>query len=421
MDKYVINGKQRLCGKVKISGSKNAALPIMAATLLTSETCIINRVPDLKDVRTMIRVLEVCGKTIVFKNNTLTITQEGDLDPIAPYNIVKTMRGAICVLGPLIAKSGYARVSLPGGCAIGPRPVDLHIKGMEALGAKINIEHGYIIADAKELVGTNTHLVSPSGTTVLGTDNVMSAATLARGKTIINSAALEPECADVGNFLVAMGADIEGIGTPVISVNGVKELFGCEYDIIPDRIETGTFMVMAAATGGDITIEDTCPEHVETLTKVLRDIGVNVEIDNTTIRVYSDKNLTCAEIETLPYPDFPTDLQPQLMTLLSLSQGISVISETIFPDRFIHVSELNRMGASIKVEDTSAIIHGVESLSGAEVMASDLRAGAALVIAGLAAEGKTCVHRIYHIDRGYEDFEEKVRALGGNISRTKES
>ena len=420
MDKYVIHGGKPLKGKVQISGSKNAALPIMAATLLTEDKCVIKRVPDLKDIRTMIQVLEICGKTVEFEKGVLTVTQEGDIDPIAPYNIVKTMRASICVLGPLLAKMKHARVSLPGGCAIGPRPVDLHIKGMELLGAAIEIEKGYIIAKTNGLKGTTTHLVSASGTTVLGTDNVMSAAVLAQGTTTINSAAVEPERSDLANFLVSMGAKISGIGTSVITVEGVKELHGTEYEIIPDRIETGTFMCMAAATGGDVTILNTEPEFVTSLTEVLRESGAVITTDETSIRVKGIRQYKSLEIETLPYPDFATDLQPQLMSLLTTANGISVITESIFSDRFIHVSELTRMGANIKTEDNSAIIHGVSKLSGAEVMASDLRAGAALVIAGLMAEGETNVHRIYHIDRGYEQFEQKIIALGGDIKRAKE-
>ncbi len=420
MDKYVIRGGNELKGNVKISGSKNAALPIMAATLLTKDKCIIKRVPDLHDIRTMIKVLEVCGKEVTFKDAVLTVTQPAELDPIAPYHIVKTMRASICVLGPLLAKMKHARISFPGGCAIGPRPVDLHIKGMELLGANIVIEHGYIVAKTDGLKGTSTHLVSPSGTTVLGTDNVMCAATLAKGTTTINSAALEPEVSDLANFLVAMGAKIEGIGTPVLTVHGVKNLHGCEYEIIPDRIETGTFMTMVAATGGEVAIQNAYPEFVQSLTQVLREIGIEVEILDTEIRVKSNGDYKGVEIETLPYPEFPTDLQPQLMSVLTKAKGISLITETIFTDRFIHVSELNRMGSNIRVEDNSAAIHGVDKLLGAEVMASDLRAGAALVIAGLMAEGKTCVHRIYHIDRGYEDFEDKILALGGDIKRENE-
>ncbi len=420
MDKYVINGGKELNGKVKISGSKNSALPIMAATLLTKDKCIIKRVPDLRDIRTMIKVLEVCGKEIEFENGILTVTQPAELDPIAPYNIVKTMRASISVLGPLLAKAKHARVSFPGGCAIGPRPVDLHIKGMELLGADIKIEHGYIVANTDGLKGTSTHLVSPYGTTVLGTDNVMCAAALAKGTTTINSAALEPEVADLANFLVAMGAKIEGIGTPVLTVHGVKSLHGCEYEVIPDRIETGTFMSMAAATGGELIIEQTYPDFVQSLTDVLRKIGVEIDILDTEIHIKSKKRFKGTEVETLPYPEFPTDLQPQLMCVLAKSEGISLITETIFTDRFIHVSELNRMGCNIRVEDNTAVINGVDELLGAEVMASDLRAGAALVIAGLSAKEKTCVHRIYHIDRGYENFEEKIRNIGGDIKREKE-
>ncbi len=417
MDKYIIKGEKRLKGEVKISGAKNASLPIMAASLLTSEKVVLHNVPDLMDIRTMILLLEYLGKKVEFKDGTLIIEEVRDDLYEAPYDIVRKMRASIAVLGPLLARKKRAKVSFPGGCAIGPRPIDIHIRGMKALGAQIEIEHGYIDAVAKELVGKTINLLGTNGPSVLATENVMMAATFAKGVTIIEGAACEPEVEDLANFLNSMGAKIKGAGTPFIQIEGVNELKSTEHTIIPDRIETGTFIAMAGMTMGEIKILHTNVKHIEYPIDVFSKAGVEIEIIDEKTIIARGKTTKPIEVETLPYPFFPTDLQSQLMALVSTSDGISIITEKIFPDRFLHAAELNRMGADIKIDGATAIIKGVEYLSGASIMASDLRAGAGLVIAALAARGESEILRIYHIDRGYEKLEEKIRNLGGEIER----
>lgn len=420
MDSYLIEGGKPLFGKVRISGSKNASLPIMAATLLTDEKCVIENVPNLRDTHTMIELLEHLGKKIQFKDNVLTVESTGKEVIVAPYEIVKTMRASIAVLGPLLAKYKKAKVSLPGGCAIGPRPVDLHIKGMELLGAKITLEDGYINAVANEWKGTTLTLIGHAGVTVLGTENVMMAACFAKGETIIDPAAMEPEVTDLGNFLIKMGAKITGLGTSVIKVQGVKKLNGANYRVIPDRIEAGTFLTMVGACGGEVEIQDVNIEQLQNIIEPAKDAGLKIEVFKDTLLVKKTEVLGGIEIRTQPYPGFATDMQPQFMAMLSTAKGLSIITENIFEDRFIHIGELQRMGASIRVEKGgSAIIKGKEFLTGAPVMASDLRAGAGLVIAGLSARGTTEVQRIYHVERGYENFTKKITQLGGTISLKK--
>ncbi len=418
MDSYIIDGGTALSGTVSISGSKNAALPIMAATLLTDGKCVLENIPNLRDTRTMIKLLENMGKKVEFKNNICTIESTGEKKVIAPYEIVKTMRASIAVLGPVLAKWGEVKVSLPGGCSIGPRPVDLHIKAMELLGAQINLEEGYIHAKADELIGNKLVLLGNKGVTVLGTANAMMAATLAKGETIIDPAAMEPEVVDLGNLLIKMGAKIEGLGTSTIRIKGVKKLKGLNYSVIPDRIEAGTYMTMLGACGGEIKIERVNIDHLENIITSAREAGLKIEEYDNYIIVKKDEPLSGIEISTKPYPGFPTDMQAQFMAMLSTAKGLSIVSENIFEDRFIHVGELQRMGANMRVEKGStAIIKGVSRLEGAPVMASDLRAGAGLVVAALSAKGKTEVQRIYHIERGYEDFIKKIIKIGGKISR----
>lgn len=418
MHKYLIHGSNPLSGEVIISGSKNAALPILAATLLTDEECIIENVPNLMDIQTMIKLLHLLGKDVTFTNGVITVKtrKKGLIE--APYEVVKTMRAAICVLGPLLAKNGKARVSLPGGCAIGPRPVDLHIRGMQELGATIEIDHGYINAKATKLIGKEIVLAGKWGSTVLGTDNVMSAATLASGTTIIESAAMEPETEDLANFLISMGADIRGAGTSRIEINGVKSLNGTHYKIIPDRIEAGTFMAMIAATTGKVQLKNIQPKHCTSTMETLTQMNVHfATINENTLEVQAGENVQNINVETRPYPGFPTDMQSQITALMCVSEGQGVITEHIYPDRFNHIQELVRMGADITYEIPSIIVKGVPSLEGTEVMASDLRGGAALVIAALAAQNTSQILRIYHIDRGYENFEEKIQNIGGDIQR----
>ena len=422
MDIYEIEGGRKLKGEVKISGSKNAALPILAATILTDDKCIIENVPDLKDIRIMIELIEKLGKKVNFENNVVIVEQTNEINTRAPYEIVKTMRASIAVLGPLLAKYKKADVSLPGGCAIGPRPVDLHIKAMQELGAKVEIEEGYIRAKADSLVGKTLILLGPVGPTVLGTENAMMAATLAEGETVIEPAAMEPEVVDLGKFLISMGAKIEGLGTSTIRVKGVKSLKGTKHKVIPDRIEAGTFITMVGGCGGELRIKNILPSHIENIISKAVEAGLEIDIESDSIYVNKKRNLEGIEISTLPYPGFPTDMQPQFMAMLSTAKGLSIITENIFEDRFIHVGELQRMNANIRVEKgNTAIIKGVKSLKGASIMASDLRAGAGLVIAGLMAEGITKLQRIYHIDRGYESFEEKIINIGGKIIRKKEN
>jgi UDP-N-acetylglucosamine 1-carboxyvinyltransferase len=419
MDKFVIY-KSSLEGEVNIGGSKNACLPIMAATLLTDEECKIFNVPDLSDVRTMIKILEVLGKDVAFEGGVLSIKTKKSKKYVAPYRLVRTMRASFCVLGPLLSKRKKAKVSLPGGCVIGPRPVDLHIKGLKSLGANIRVEKGYCVAEAKNLYGTHIFLGGHFGSSVLATANILMASTLAKGQTIIEYSACEPEIGDLALFLKGMGADIEGEGTPLIKVRGVKKLSGTEFKIIPDRIEAGTFLAASLATGSSLVIKNAQPLHLTSLIETARLMGAEVKMNNNDIYVKSSAKINPTNITILPYPGFPTDLQAQFMVPLSLASGTSLVTEKVFPDRFMHVAELNRMGARIFRNGPYVIIEGVKRIYGAEVMASDLRAAAALVIAGLAAEGKTEVLRVYHLDRGYCKLEEKLRKLGAKIMREKQ-
>jgi UDP-N-acetylglucosamine 1-carboxyvinyltransferase len=420
MDKLVIEGGARLSGTVQIGGAKNAALPILAATLLTDEKCIIDNVPLLRDVQTMIRILRSLGVKVQIQDGRILVWPANYSGYTAPYRLVSTMRASICVLGPLLAKKAQACVSLPGGCVIGPRPIDLHFKGLRALGAQIKIEHGYIKASAKRLRGGHIYLGGPFGSSVLATANVMMAATLTAGKTIIENAACEPEIVDLANFLVKMGARIVGQKTPTIEIEGVKKLHGVEYRIINDRIEAGTYILACAITRGEINLRGACIGHMGALIDKLKDVGVVVKNAGDVVRVKAKGRLRSVDVTTLPFPGFPTDLQAQMMALLCSLPGISVITEKIYPERFMHISELNRMGAQIMKEGASAIIKGIPKLSGAPVMASDLRASAALVLAGLISRGKTDIARVYHLDRGYAQMEAKLSRLGAKIWREKE-
>jgi len=416
MDSFLIKGGVPLCGEVTISGAKNAVLPIMAATLLTSEPCVIRRVPNLSDVRFMGQILTSLGAEVAFDGDTVTV-QAAKIKGVGDYELIRKMRGSICILGPLLGRFNKAVISLPGGCIIGARPIDLHLKGVAALGAKIKIEGGYVIATAKKMRGANLFLGGRTGPTVLGTANVMMAAVLADGVTIIESAACEPEVTDLANFLNAMGAKISGAGSPTITITGVKNLHGAEHEVIPDRIEAATFAIAAAATNGEVTIHGARVDHLHAVLDKLHEAGVKVERHGPKLKVKRGGRLKPVDITTLPYSGFPTDVQAQMMVLMAMTPGISIITERIFESRFMHVSELARLGADIAIEGPSAIVKGGKPLSGAPIMASDLRASAALVIAGLAAKGTTQVNRVYHIDRGYENIDTKLRKLGARIER----
>ncbi len=418
MDKLAIKGGARLKGTVDISGAKNAALPIMAASLLAEGPSVLRGVPDLADVRSMTELLIDLGASVSrTPEGDLHVNVEDEGSSHARYDRVRKMRASICVLGPLLAKRRFARVAMPGGCAIGPRPVDIHLRGLRALGGDIELEEGDIVARAKKLRGANVFLGGPFGSTVLGTANVMSAAALAEGRTMIESAACEPEVADLADYLNAMGAHIEGAGTPRILIEGVEQLHGAEHDTIPDRIEAGTYMVAAALTNGEVTLRNIRIDHLMAVAYKLREIGVIIDAADGGLVVSSTRRLEPADVTTQPFPGFPTDLQAQVMTLLCLADGNSAITEKVFPDRFMHVAELLRMGANIRKEGPTAIVTGVRRLIGAPVMASDLRASAALVLAGLIARGTTTVQRVYHIDRGYERIECKLRGIGADIQR----
>jgi len=419
MESFLIKGGVPLHGEVTISGSKNAALPIMAAALLADEPCIIRGVPDLSDTRFMVQILQSLGAQVKFRNGTLTVRAK-KIRGYADYELVRKMRGSICIAGPLLARLKKARISLPGGCIIGARPINLHLKGFESLGAKIKIEGGYIDASAKKLVGATMFLGGRAGSTVLGTANVMMAATLADGITVIESAACEPEVVDLANFLNAMGANISGAGSPTITISGVEKLHGAEHEVIPDRIEAATFAIAAAATNGEITIKNCRADHLRAVLDKLIDVGISIQLRNGNLIVRRGKNLKAVDVTTLPYSGFPTDVQAQMTALLTLAPGIGIVTERIFESRFMHVSELARLGADIEIEGPSAIVKGGRPLSGAPVMASDLRASAALVVAGLAAKGTTQVNRIYHLDRGYERMDAKLRMLGARIQRVEE-
>ncbi|MBB15285.1 UDP-N-acetylglucosamine 1-carboxyvinyltransferase [Candidatus Poribacteria bacterium] len=420
MDKLIIQGGRRLSGTVSVSGSKNAALPIIvAATILTEQPSTLRNVPDLMDLETLCHVLEGLGARLQFEKGTLSIEPIDQKTYQTPYDLVRKMRASIYVLGPLVTKLGQAKVSFPGGCAIGPRPVDLHLKGLEALGTTIEIEGGYILAKANQLIGTEIGLKGTNGSSVGATANIMMAAVLAKGTTTIRDAACEPEIEDLANFLNEMGAQVSGAGTATITIHGTKELNGVDYTIIPDRIEAGTFMVAGAITKGNIFISNAIPKHMEALTETLCQIGVQLDWQDKGVHITTPNLLAPVNVSTGVYPKFPTDMQAQIMGLMALTPGKSIITESIFPDRFMHVSELNRMGAKISVEGNNALIYGVNSLSGAPVMASDLRAGAVLILAGMAAIGETVISRIYHIDRGYEKIEDKLTNIGADIVRQK--
>jgi UDP-N-acetylglucosamine 1-carboxyvinyltransferase len=415
VDKLVIQGGVPLAGEVRVSGAKNAALPLMCAALLTAEDLTLSNVPHLRDVSTMVRLLSQMGMEVSLDDRLgLSLRAAHLSDPVAPYDLVKTMRASILVLGPLVARCGEARVSLPGGCAIGTRPVDLHIKGLEALGAEISVEQGYISAKARRLRGARLVM---DLVTVTGTENLMMAACLAEGETVIENAAREPEVVDLAQCLCAMGARIKGAGTDVITIEGVERLRGASHRIMADRIETGTFLAAAAATGGSITLHGANPGTLEAVLEKLRESGAELRADDGSITLAMRARPRGVNVRTAPYPAFPTDMQAQVMALDAIGEGTAVITETIFENRFMHALEMQRLGADIEISGNTAVVHGVARLQGATVMATDLRASASLVIAGLVAEGETRIDRIYHLDRGYECIEEKLAQLGARIRR----
>jgi UDP-N-acetylglucosamine 1-carboxyvinyltransferase len=420
MDKFVIKGGVKLKGELSASGSKNAVLPIMVASLLSCGKSVIRNVPDVEDVRYMIKVLEYLKAKVDFNNHTLVIEVPEKLNFKAPYDLVRKMRASYYVMGALLGRCNKVDVSLPGGCAIGERPVDLHIKGFEHLGCKITLEHGYIKARTRKLKGSDMFLEGSKGPSVGATINVMMAASLAGGKTVIRGSAIEPEVGDVAHFLNAMGAKITGIDTSIIAIEGVEKLHPVDFSVIPDRIEGATLLTAAAITGGELYLKNCNPNHMSSVLEKFREIGHNVKTDNKTVYLKAVKNLNPVEINVLPYPFFPTDMQAQFTSLLSLVNGMSVITENIFEKRYMHVPELARMGADISIDGNKAIIRGVKKLLGAPTMASDLRASAALVLAALAAKGESEVKRIYHIDRGYESIEKKLRKIGAQIRRAEE-
>ncbi|MBW2107613.1 MAG: UDP-N-acetylglucosamine 1-carboxyvinyltransferase [Deltaproteobacteria bacterium] len=418
MEKIVVEGGRRLEGTVAISGAKNAALPILISGILADGCSVYRNVPDLRDIRTVMALLKNLGVHVHTNGDVVEVDGASIKNHEAPYNLVKTMRASVLVLGPLLARLGKARVSLPGGCAIGARPVNLHLKGLKHMGADIRLEHGYIDAQADRLKGACIYFDIP---TVTGTENLMMAAALAEGTTTLKNAAREPEVVALAETLTRMGARITGAGTPEIVISGAKALTPVTVDIIPDRIETGTFMIAAAVTGGDVLITGCKPKHLEAVIHKVRQAGVKVEIDPKGLHVVAGNGISSVDVKTLPYPGFPTDMQAQFMVLMCLADGLSVISETIFENRFIHVCELRRMGAEIKVSGNTAVVQGGRPLTGAPVMATDLRASASLILAGLAARGLTEISRVYHIDRGYEAIEKKLAALGARLWRTRES
>ena len=418
MEKLYLDGGSRLSGNIRISGSKNSSLPILAATLLTDGECILRNVPDLSDTNYMVQILSTLGAEVERASGNV-IVKANKVAAEAPYDLVRKMRASVCVLGPMLARNGEALVSLPGGCVIGDRPIDLHLRGLEALGAEVEVKGGDIKVTAPSgLKGANVNMSGQYGSTVLGTDNVMMAAVFAEGETIIEGAAAEPEVEDLAKFLNSLGAKIEGAGTSRIVIHGVEDLSGGEHVVIPDRIEAGTFMVAGALIGDGITLENVRAKHLKKLIKTLKGCDHKVKkLDGNKIYVKASSDPKANEITTEPYPGFPTDMQAQMCALFSVTPGISVVKETIFPSRFMHVPELKRMGANISLNDSTAVIRGVDQLSAAPVMASDLRASAALVLAGLAAEGTTEINRLYHIDRGYEYIDRKLEAIGAKLRR----
>ncbi|MHC4441550.1 MAG: UDP-N-acetylglucosamine 1-carboxyvinyltransferase [Planctomycetota bacterium] len=422
MDYLQIKGGKRLRGTVEVGGAKNAALPIMAAGILCEGEVVLQGVPDLADIRTMENLLNKLGVTTSWEaGGTLRLKVEDEMNSHADYELVRRMRASVCVMGPLLAKRGRSQVSMPGGCAIGDRPINLHINGLQQLGADMELVSGDILMKAKRLSGSEIFLGGAFGSTVTGTANIMMAASLAEGRTIIESAACEPEVIDLANFLNACGAQITGQGSPRITIQGVKKLKGCEHSIIPDRIEAGTLIMAGAITNGEIRMRNCRLEHLLAVVDRLRQVGVNIERDGEEVVVSSSRRLEPIEVTSQPFPGFPTDLQAQIMTLLCLADGNSVITEKIYPDRFMHVAELSRLGAKLRKEGPTVIVQGVKKLIGAPVMASDLRASAALVLAGLIAKGETVVNRVYHLDRGYERFDQKLRQLGADIERLSRS
>ena len=414
MDKLLIEGGTRLSGEIAISGAKNAALPILCTALLTAEPVTYTNVPRLKDIGTLLELLGQMGVKVERDGDTVTLDASGLNNPVAPYEMVKTMRASILVLGPLVARCGEARVSLPGGCAIGARPVDQHIKGLQAMGAEVRVEHGYVHATVPRLKGARlfTDMV-----TVTGTENLMMAAALADGETVIENAAREPEVVDLANCLVAMGAQISGAGSDVIRIRGVERLHGATHRIMPDRIETGTYLCAAAVTGGSVRLTGTSSSYLDAVIDKLMDAGCEVVSERDAIRLSAPARLNAVSLRTAPYPAFPTDMQAQFMAINCVAKGVAMMRETIFENRFMHAVELQRLGADIRIDGNTAVVQGVAKLEGAAVMATDLRASASLVVAGLVAEGETVIERIYHLDRGYERLEEKLAALGAKVRR----
>ena len=416
MDKFIVNGGNQISGSVDISGAKNAVLPLMTAALLVDGNTTINSVPDLRDTRTMIRLLEIIGANVIFKNNSLSINASDVNNLEAPYDLVKTMRASFYVLGPLLARFGEVRVSLPGGCAWGPRPVDFHLKGLEKLGAKISLESGYILAKAKHLKGNKISFDFPS---VGATGNILMASVLARGETYIENAAKEPEIVQLCEVLNQMGANIFGIGTDKITVHGVDKLHSVNIDVIPDRIEAGTYLI-AGATMGDITLNNCNPKHLEDIINKLKLSGANISSTENSLSIEKIDSVEAVDMTTEVYPGFPTDLQAQWMAFMSIAKGKSTIIDTVYHDRFTHIPELNRLGADIQLKDNKAIVDGVNKLKGAQVMSTDIRASAALILGAIIAEGKTEISRVYHIDRGYDSIEKKFQSLGVDIVRINE-
>jgi UDP-N-acetylglucosamine 1-carboxyvinyltransferase len=424
VDSITIRGGRRLTGKVRVSGAKNAALPILASSLLAEGASTFDNVPNLADIHTMSRLLRSMGCEVertpdgVEDRLVVHVPPPGEVEPIAPYELVKTMRASVLALGPLVARCGKARVSLPGGCAVGARPIDQHIQGLETMGASISLEHGYVQARAERLRGAR---VTFDVVTVTGTENLMMAATLAKGTTVLENAAKEPEVIDLAKALVGMGARIQGAGTDRIEIEGVDELVASRHRIIPDRIEAGTFLVAAAITQGDVVVDGCTGEDLEAVLQKLREAGVGIEAVEGGLRVRGPERLLPSRIETQPFPGFPTDMQAQLMVAMVVANGTSIITENVFENRFMHVQELSRMGANITVNGRTAVVRGVERLSGAPVMATDLRASASLILAGLCATGETTVQRVYHLDRGYQRIEEKLGGLGADVQRVRQA
>jgi len=420
MDKIIVTGGRPLRGEIGVSGAKNAALPILAASLLTQGPSLFRNVPNLVDVKTMLKVLRTlgCGAERLggSRSHVCEVTVPSAVSVEAPYDLVKTMRASVLVLGPLLARHGQARVSLPGGCAIGARPIDQHLKGLEALGADIRLQGGYVEAKAKRLRGGSFTF---DMVTVTGTENLMMAATLAHGRTLLENAAREPEVEELARVLNKMGARVSGAGTDIISIDGVDELKPVEHSILPDRIEAGTLLVAAAITGGDVLVRNAVPEHLDAVIQKLRAAGCQIIVEEGGLRCKGPKDIHSVDVKTSAHPGFPTDMQAQLMVLMTVANGTAMISENIFENRFMHVSELQRMGADISVQGSTAVVKGVKSLSGAPVMATDLRASASLILAGLRAHGRTDVYRVYHLDRGYERLDRKLRILGANVRRAK--